>query len=227
MKRASLNFLIDAVALVTFSLIVSTGFLLRYVFPPGSGRLEGSGSGWGASQKAVSVLWGYARHEWGEFHFWVSVAFVAVLALHVLLHWRWIVSVVRGRRPRQGSGARFSLGVVSLVSLVVLSIAPFYSQKEQVPREALGRTDTRGDSRTETQSHTEMQMHAEEHVIRGSMTLREVERETGVPISYILKELGMPADTSPDETLGRLRKSYDFEMSDIRRIVTAYGASAP
>jgi len=220
MKRTSLNFLIDAIALVAFAVIVSTGFLLRYVLPSGSGQLEGSGTGWRAAQKAVSLLWGYTCHQWGEFHFWVSVVLVAVLALHVVLHWRWIISVVRGRRPREGSGARFALGVVGLVSLAILCVAPFFGEKQQVPRAVLRPTEA-------GVPPTEAPAESPSHLIQGSMTLREVEQETGVPVSYLVEKLGLPPGTSPDEHLGRLRRTFGLQIEDVRRITAEYETSEP
>ena len=49
MKRANLNFLIDTVAFVAFVLLISTGLLVHYVLPAGSGHF--------------SILWGMDRHE--------------------------------------------------------------------------------------------------------------------------------------------------------------------
>ncbi|MFH1418224.1 MAG: DUF4405 domain-containing protein [Planctomycetota bacterium] len=228
MKRSSLNFLIDAAALAAFAVILSTGLLLRYVLPPGSGRVEGSSGGYGSSEKMVSLVWGYMRHEWGAFHFWVSVVLPVILTLHLLLHWRWIVGFVGGRRPREGSGSRFALGVLGLVALIAVSVAPLVGEREQTARGELKRTRSVAAPETESPSHSEgsatQAEHAEDETIRGLMTLREVERETGVPVSYLLSSLRMPADTSPDETLGRLRRAYGFAMSDVRRVVKEYAA---
>lgn len=91
MKRTNLNFIIDVVAFVGFVLLTTTGVLMRYILPPGSGR--------------YSTIWRLDRHEWGGIHFWISVVFFFVLALHLVLHRRWIVSVVTGQ-PREGSGFR-------------------------------------------------------------------------------------------------------------------------
>ena len=91
MNRSSLNFLIDAAAFVVFLFLTTTGILTRYVLPPGSGR-------W-------ATLWGLDRHGWGDVHFWLAVALLAILALHLALHWRWVVCMVRGQHS-QSSGAR-------------------------------------------------------------------------------------------------------------------------
>ncbi len=62
----------------------------------------------------------------------------------------------------------------------------------------------------------------EDHTIHGSMTLRDVQELTGVPVDHIITTLRLPADVPRDERLGRLRRSYGFEIDDVRRIVSGY-----
>lgn len=119
MKRTISNFIIDAIAFVGFVFLITTGVLMRYVLPPGSGH--------------YSTIWGFDRHEWGGLHFWISVVFFSLLAVHLVLHWRWIVSVVMGR-PREGSGLRVSLGIVGLLALVAFSISPLITPVEKMPK---------------------------------------------------------------------------------------------
>lgn len=60
------------------------------------------------------------------------------------------------------------------------------------------------------------------NLVGGSMTLREVEEQTGVPIPHLLEHLGLPNDTSPVSRLGQLRSRYGFEMEEVRKIVNDY-----
>ena len=30
------------------------------------------------------------RHEWGDIHFYLSVLFIALIMVHIILHWNWI-----------------------------------------------------------------------------------------------------------------------------------------
>jgi hypothetical protein len=197
MKRPSLNFLVDGLAFTAFVLLTTSGVLMRYVLPPGSGHF--------------TMVWGLDRHEWGSLHFWLAIVLLAALTLHVYLHWRWIVTVVRGR-PREGSGARIGLGIVGLLALLALALAPFVSPVE--------RTGTnlrpRGPHSEEMESRG---------AIRGFMTLREVEQATGVPADSIARALGLPADLSPGQRLGRLGRTYGFTMQDVRRIVEEHQQS--
>lgn len=113
--------------------MISSGFVLRYVLPPGSGRIAGDGSGYRAVLKPVAFLWGLTRHQWGEIHFWMSVGLMAILALHLSLHWSWIVCVIR-RQPKEGSGVRFPLGVAGFIAIIFFALAPFLGKTEKIPR---------------------------------------------------------------------------------------------
>jgi hypothetical protein len=57
--------------------------------------------------------------------------------------------------------------------------------------------------------------------IRGSMTLRQVEQSTGVPVGALIEQLGLPSGIDPDERIGRIRKGYDVSPDDVRQAVRA------
>ncbi len=83
MNRTIANIIIDIIAAFLFLGMIATGYLLRFPLPPGS-------------NKTLS-LWGYTRHQWGDVHFWISLGLLVVLAVHLVLHWNWIVTVI-GKR---------------------------------------------------------------------------------------------------------------------------------
>ena len=136
MKRSTLSALVDAAALIGLVALMATGFLIRYAFPAGSGALYGLGIGPRSALKPITLIWGLTRHEWGEVHFWIAVCLMAILALHLILHWRWIVNAIRGR-PGEDGAWRVGLGVVGLLGLLAVAAAPFLSPKEQIPRSEL------------------------------------------------------------------------------------------
>jgi hypothetical protein len=57
--------------------------------------------------------------------------------------------------------------------------------------------------------------------INGRLTLQDVQRLTGVPAGAIIKRLNLPANTSMNERLGRLRKRNGFSMQQVRDAVSA------
>ncbi len=193
MNRTNLNFIIDVVALVGFVVLTTTGVLMRYILPPGSGH--------------YSTIWSLDRHEWAGIHFWISVAFLVILAFHLVLHWRWIASVVSGR-PREGSGFRAGLGIVGLTAVVALAISLVLTPIERD-------TSSKGESSLSSHKYEDIS-------IRGSMTLKEVEETTGVPASYIIKSLNLPETMSEEKRLGPLKRQYGFEINNVREIVKRY-----
>ena len=147
MKRPKLNFIIDIIAFFAFVLLTTTGILMRYILPPGSGK--------------HALIWNMDRHEWGTIHFWISILFFSILALHLFTHWRWIVSLVKGR-PKDQSGYRVGLGIVGVLAIILISIAPIL---------------TPIDNTSENRNITEKYGSSDEHDIRGSMTLNEIEHQ--------------------------------------------------
>ena len=198
MKRTTLNFLVDAAGFVAFVALASTGVLMRYVLPPGSGK--------------HTHVWSLDRHEWGAIHFWVSVAFFAVLAFHVVLHWRWILAIVAGKAS-DASGARFGLGVVGVLAVLALAVAPHVSPVERDADTLGGGTETGAPPGEAGGPASE---------IRGYMTLREVTTATGVPVVYLLQQLGLPPDTDLDERIGELGREHGFRPPRVREIVKEY-----
>lgn len=192
-KRTSLNFIIDAVAFTGFVVLTTTGVLMRYILPPGSGH--------------YSTIWSLDRHEWGGIHFWIALVFFLILALHLVLHWRWIVRVLTGR-PREGSGFRVGLGIVGLVAVIALSIAPLLTPVERD-------TGSKGVSSLSSGEYEDME-------IFGSMTFREVEDMTGVPAAYIINTLGLSETVSEEERMGPLKHEHGFQIDDVREIVKGY-----
>jgi hypothetical protein len=109
MRRNTVNFLVDALAFVVGGAIVASGLIIRYVLPPGTGgRL---------------ALLGWGRHDWGGFHFWLSVVLGVLVIAHVALHWTWVcMTTVRLFRPGAAPAAAWSRNLAGGVALVALSV---------------------------------------------------------------------------------------------------------
>ena len=83
MARNKTNFFVDAIGYIAFLVLLITGIILKYILLPGSRR----------EANAPNTLMGYARHVWGDIHFWASVVFVVVILIHLILHWKWLQHV--------------------------------------------------------------------------------------------------------------------------------------
>jgi hypothetical protein len=55
--------------------------------------------------------------------------------------------------------------------------------------------------------------------IRGYMTPEELEQLIGVSVEEIVRALNLPKDLPTHERLGRLSRTYEFDMRDVRKIV--------
>jgi hypothetical protein len=108
MSRTLFNITIDALAALFLIGMIGTGYLLRFPLPPGSNKRL--------------MLWGLSRHEWGGIHYWISIALLLILFLHIAMHWSWIVSVLCKRILNKGSDCIpiISSGVIVLMLFLTL-----------------------------------------------------------------------------------------------------------
>jgi hypothetical protein len=87
MKRITINALVDIGCLVTFIPSLVSGLVLFFVLPEGGFR-----SGW-------AVYLGLTRREWIGMHNTTSLAFAALLIIHLLLHGKFFFHIGRHLRP--------------------------------------------------------------------------------------------------------------------------------
>jgi hypothetical protein len=218
MSRTRWNTVVDAVAYFGSVLLASTGLMLRFQLPSGSGGLHGIGSGPGAGDRPVTIVWGLSRHEWGNIHYWIALFLMGVLAVHLILHWKWIVSILGKKAHPDVSGARFMLGIAGLILVSLLAAAPLLTPTETTPRSEL-LEDRSEFNHGDSESVDEKGESLETRGIQGFMTLEEVATLSGIPASDILDRLDLPPDTKPSEKVGRLLKSHGLEMSSLRQAV--------
>jgi len=115
MSRNKLNLVLDVVGYLLMVCLTATGVLLWKVLPPGTGGRHGGGRG-------VLTILGRSRHEWGDVHFYLALGLIAIVVLHLVLHWRWITNslgaLVRSKASRKaGAGAG---GAILLLALGIV-----------------------------------------------------------------------------------------------------------
>jgi len=91
MKRGTVNFVVDLISFVDLLGLVYTGFIMKYILPPGSAG-HGYGFRGGRGPGEIKYLWSMTRHEWGSIHFYFALLFVILMVVHIVLHWNWIKS---------------------------------------------------------------------------------------------------------------------------------------
>jgi hypothetical protein len=90
MKRVAINALVDIGCLITFIPSLISGLVLFLVLPEGGGR----GSGW-------ATYLGIARNQWVNMHNYTSLAFAALLILHLLLHSKFFWNIRKSLKPEE------------------------------------------------------------------------------------------------------------------------------
>lgn len=206
MGRNTLNFLTDSVAAATMLGMVASGIILRFALPPGSTR--------------SFELWGLTRHQWGDLHFWLAIAALGVVIIHLALHWTWIVSVVRrwfvGRAQGAPSARARTWAAVATVLLLILCVGGFW----KLSVASVVAIEPRSAS-TEANQHDDAENSSEGERVRGSMTLAEVAEVLGCSTSEVRTRLGVSDETADTERLGQIAKQQGVDMQGVRRKLEA------
>jgi len=242
-SRTDWKYVVDTLMFLCILGIVAIGVLMAFFIPEGRAGLGQS-----------KYFLGLHRHQWGDIHLYLSLVFVALVAVHIVLAWSWI----KGKALSLfGTAWKAAVGLTVLAAVVVPLLFwlaapkndPAYAEfgtgrgrqalligehdrllPEPPPTvvpdapgapaaEAVGKS---GQMSVEGEAHEDrtvagrQEAGTAEVVITGKMTLREVERATGIPAKDLAAKVGLPADVSLDETLGRLRQTYGFEMQAVR-----------
>jgi len=102
MKRDSVNFILNLASFFIFFAILATASVMIWVLPHGEGQGLRFRGARGAGE--VNELLGLSRHEWGDVHLWLGAAFVALMVIHIILHWsrvrHYVKSIFGGEAKR-------------------------------------------------------------------------------------------------------------------------------
>ncbi len=221
LRRSTLNFIVDALALLAIFVMVATGLIIRFILPPGTGGGHGEGG---------LLLWGLGRHDWGDVHFWTSVALSVLLIIHVALHWSWVCAMVQrflgcADTDQHGAGRRNAYGIGFLLVVALIFGGFTWYAGTAVTQVNARRPSESGPAiaEDETLRHGQEEGHGTGHEqIRGSMSLAEIEAATGVSVETLKSELGLPEGTAPEERLGRLARQHGFSVDKVRDIVAKH-----
>jgi len=92
-NRGTLNLVIDAVMFLALAFIAGVGFLMKYTLPPGREKILKYG------ENVQLYFLGLDRHQWGAIHLTAAYIMLGLLVLHIALHWKAIVGLVRNAVP--------------------------------------------------------------------------------------------------------------------------------
>jgi len=115
------NWLIDAALFLGAVVASLTG--IYFLFFPVGGYQGGRNPSYG-----ITIL--FQRETWDDLHTWFGILMIVAAAVHILVHWKWIVNMSRrvaqemvGRERRLNPRSRYNVGVNALIGLSFLVAA--------------------------------------------------------------------------------------------------------
>lgn len=108
--------------LIILIVIAGIGFLIKYVLVPGFKRNEIYG------QDMELYFWGLDRHQWGSIHLILSFCLIFLLALHIIFHWKMIVSILNQMIPRKQ--LQIWLTFFLVVFTLIFGVMPLFIRPE-------------------------------------------------------------------------------------------------
>lgn len=228
--KQKINFIVDALMFLLLAAISGLGFLMKYVLIPGQDREARFGN-------FVDLYFlGWDRHQWGTIHLILGVIMLVFLLIHIVLHWRLVKCLFR--KLIQSGVWRNMLAVIFCVICLFLLAFPFLVNievREAIPGEGhhvhdYGHTgppekpvpysnDGRDHRAEKDGSRHRNDPHRNDIRVYGSMTLRQVSEQYGVPVDTIVNGLHIQGPVSRDDRLEILKKRYGFRIRDVRNLV--------
>jgi hypothetical protein len=246
--KPKINLVIDFIMMILLAMIAGLGFLIKYILVAGFERNVIYGS------DVELYFWGLDRHQWGSIHLYLSFAFLFLILLHIVLHWKMIICIFGQMCHKKNT--QVVIAVCSGIVVLFFALAPLFVKPEinslerkHTHRQNIGQFTEHIKTQktiepsvsssadfpviTEPQISGEppvnQQKNHDEHLhsemeIFGSMTLNEVSRKYSIPVSDLTNALKIPSNQS-GEKIGRLKKKYGFEMDKLKNAVTEIGKS--
>lgn len=234
MKKTKVNFVINAIMFLCMSAIVGIGFLIKYNLVSGQAR-------WVIYGRPVELYWfGLDRHQWGYIHLLLGFVLSVLLVVHLVLHWTLIKSVYKKIIALKAIRKTFVMAFASISILLIFS--PFVIQAEVFEK---SNHDTYKNhkpqssdiedaqvgkdlflDKTEVLEETMQQHYHDEQgiIIKGYMSLKMISDKYNVPCKLLKEKLGISDANIDQQKLGRLKKKYDFKVSEIKEIITNFKA---
>ena len=83
MGKLKINYYIDILMLIFFIINSITGLIIFFFLPTGVKR------------GAYQVFLGIIKQNWVNVHNWSGLLLILLVAIHLILHWKWIVSMTK------------------------------------------------------------------------------------------------------------------------------------
>lgn len=115
--KSKTNFIIDAVMFLCMMALTGTGFLRKYILLGGRASRETYGA------KLDMYMLGFNRDDWGTIHLYLGYFLLALLLLHIVLHWKQVK--IMFRQLISGDSMRLIITILFVLISIFLVIFPF------------------------------------------------------------------------------------------------------
>jgi len=215
--------------LIVMTTIVGIGFLIKYVLVPGMERNKLYGSD-------VELYYlGIDRHQWGTIHLYLGFILLFLLLLHIVFHWKQIVCIFKTMVFSRVW--RIILSSLLVIFTIIFGILPLFISpevEERVTHNAHYHKVGKGYHSEDVQHKNKTVIQPEEKItpikenkkknkhnshskieIFGYMTINEVSAKYNIPAADLASHLHLPVGNN-NIKLGRLKKQYHFQLSELR-----------
>jgi hypothetical protein len=206
MKKSDWQYLVDTLLFICMFGIAFIGILMGFFLAEGP-----------TIRESEKYFLGLHRHQWGEIHLCLSLVFIFLIILHLVLAWSWIKGKAQALFKYRW---RKVLSLTVLGSILLIFVFWVFTPKYPLIYENYGRRAAERSAR-EFSPNDFIDEEQGYLTITGNMTISEVQQITNIPSETFLRELGLPTNTSSDETLGQLRKKHGFTLVEVRDAITA------
>jgi len=86
-QKSRINFIIDAIMFLGMMALTGSGWVRKYIL------LSGSASRAVYGHKLNMTLMGFTRNDWAVIHLYLGYFLLALLVLHIYLHWKQITAI--------------------------------------------------------------------------------------------------------------------------------------
>lgn len=214
MKKTTLKYVVDALLFISFIGIVFIGLLLAFIIAEGP-----------VADESTKYFLNLHRHQWGNIHLYLSLAFSALAVLHLILSWSWIKGKSKMLFKHRWRQVLFFFSAGAFVIILLFwAFMPKYPGAYDSFGRGAGRWAAQAPVLKVPSASTAVHpaaggLESPQYTITGTMTLTDVSAMTNLPLEDIMAEMNLPAGASPSETLGWLRKKHGFTLIHFRETI--------
>jgi len=116
-NKSNANFIIDALMFLAMMALAGTGFVRKFIL------LSGSASKALYGYKVHMTLLGFDRDAWSIIHLYTGYFILALLLLHIILHWKQIK--IMCKKLISQNTTRLVITIIFVLLSIALLVFPF------------------------------------------------------------------------------------------------------